>query len=137
MQQNPIKTETKLWQVLKKNTEKFVHWTRIESWSSYGVPDLNGCMDGKDFWIELKIITTKSDNSFPRWSPLQIAWQTTRTRMGGVVWNLASHPSSASLFLLDGKDLAQRLMDGEIKYDHKTPLPQTEQEWRGMIQRLT
>ena len=136
MSRNPIQTETKLWQILKKNTEHFVHWTRIESRSSFGVPDLNGCTDGREFWIELKIITTKTDNSFPRWSPLQIAWQTKRTRMDGIVWNLASHPSSLSLYLLDGKNLAQRLMDGDVTYDHRGSVPINEEGWRALINRI-
>lgn len=136
MPRSQIKTETKLWQILKKNTEHFVHWTRIESRSSFGVPDLNGCLDGREFWIELKIITTKTDNSYPRWSPLQIAWQTKRTRIGGLVWNLASHPSSGSLYLLDGRNLAERLMDGQIKYDHKESLPTTDDGWRALLDRV-
>jgi hypothetical protein len=36
-----LKAESKLWQKLKKNTPNII-WTRIESWGSFGFPDLVG-----------------------------------------------------------------------------------------------
>ena len=47
--------ETKLWKKLKKNTPK-INWTRLESWASFGVPDLLGYHDTCGFFmVELKI----------------------------------------------------------------------------------
>jgi hypothetical protein len=47
--------ETKLWKKLKKNTPKIL-WTRLESWASFGVPDLLGYHDSCGFFmVELKI----------------------------------------------------------------------------------
>ena len=36
-----MKEESKLWQKVKKNTPN-ISWTRIESWASFGFPDLVG-----------------------------------------------------------------------------------------------
>ena len=38
-----MKPESKFWQLVKKNTPK-IQWTRLESWASFGVPDLLGYM---------------------------------------------------------------------------------------------
>jgi hypothetical protein len=52
--------ETKLWKKLKKNTPKIL-WTRLESWASFGVPDLLGYHDSCGFFmVELKIIFSPS-----------------------------------------------------------------------------
>lgn len=46
-------------------------WQRIESaMTGSGIPDLNGCINGKEFWLELKI------GKVPRVEPQQIAWHT-------------------------------------------------------------
>ena len=36
-----MKPESKFWKLVKKNTPK-IQWTRLESWASFGVPDLLG-----------------------------------------------------------------------------------------------
>ena len=54
-----MKPESKLWQKVKKNTPK-IQWTRLESWSSFGTPDLLGYHDNCGFFmVELKIATGK------------------------------------------------------------------------------
>lgn len=93
-----MKVESKLWKQLKQNTEKKVFWTRIESWSLPGVPDLHGIMEGKPFWIELKVHKLKKINSLLL-SPHQKLWQIRYTLEKGKVWNLVDHPSSATLYL--------------------------------------
>ena len=50
-----MKLETKFWHKVKKNTPK-IDWVRIESWASFGVPDLLGYHDSCGFFMcELKI----------------------------------------------------------------------------------
>jgi hypothetical protein len=50
-----MKPESKFWQQVKKNTPK-IQWTRLESWISFGVPDLLGYHDSCGFFMcELKI----------------------------------------------------------------------------------
>ena len=134
MSQNP---ETKLWSALRDGTMAMdVHWTRVEAWSLPGVPDVNGCLDGIDFWVELKVLTTKSDKKFPKWRPHQIAWQTSRSSVGGCVWNLVHHPSSGQLLFLDGRHLSQRLMDGDPVYDDRMEWPMDRDGWARVLGRL-
>ena len=76
--------EAKLWQDVKKGL-KNVHLTRIENRVGVGTPDVNGCVDGKDFWLELKVI---KGNSL-RLSKFQKAWIYERLRVGGNVFVLA------------------------------------------------
>jgi len=132
------KPESKLWNKLREGTAPTgVHWTRVESWASPGVPDLNGCLNGHDFWVELKVLATKSDKKFPKWRPHQIAWQTSRTRVGGCVWNLVHHPSSSRLLFMDGTHLAQRLMeDGPAVYDGWMDWPMDHDGWAEVLRRL-
>jgi len=54
-----VKAESKLWQKVKRNTPN-ITWTRVESWSSFGFPDLVGYTEKAGFFtVELKV--TKSN----------------------------------------------------------------------------
>ena len=65
-----MKPESKLWQRVKKNTPNIL-WTRIESWASFGFPDLIGYTENRGFFtVELKV--TKSNKV--TFSPHQIAF---------------------------------------------------------------
>lgn len=65
-----MKRESKLWQKVKKNTPNII-WTRVESWASFGFPDLVGYTEKQGFFtVELKVITSKKIN----FSPHQIAF---------------------------------------------------------------
>ena len=51
-----MKPESKFWQLVKKKTPQ-IQWTRLESWASFGVPDLLGYNDKCGFFmVELKVI---------------------------------------------------------------------------------
>tara|TARA_R100001591_G_scaffold40327_2_gene51979 strand:- start:1558 stop:2046 length:489 start_codon:yes stop_codon:yes gene_type:complete len=74
------KRESILWQKIKKACPK-IHFTRIESKTINGIPDLNGCMASKEFWLELK-----SDFvGYPKLSKWQISWINKRLAAGGTV----------------------------------------------------
>jgi hypothetical protein len=74
------KRESVLWQKIKKACPK-IHFTRIESKTINGIPDLNGCMASKEFWLELK-----SDHvGYPKLSKWQISWINKRLHAGGTV----------------------------------------------------
>ena len=47
-------TEKAFWQQIKRALP-YVHWQRIETGTGQGVPDVNGCIGGDEFWLELKI----------------------------------------------------------------------------------
>ena len=65
-----MKAESKLWQKVKKSTPNIL-WTRIESWASFGFPDLVGYAEKRGFFtVELKV--TKSNKL--TFSPHQIAF---------------------------------------------------------------
>jgi hypothetical protein len=57
-----------------------VHWSSIESGlTEPGVPDLNGCFDGVDFWVENK----KTNAWAVRVQPDQIGWHLRHSKDGG------------------------------------------------------
>ena len=74
------KRESKLWQRIKKHITK-PHLIRVESNTINGIPDINGCWKGKEFWVELK-----SDRvGYPKLSKWQISWINKRIKHGGIV----------------------------------------------------
>ena len=74
------KRESKLWQRIKKNITK-PHLIRVESNTINGIPDINGCWDTKEFWMELK-----SDKvGYPKLSKWQISWMNKRILHGGII----------------------------------------------------
>ena len=74
------KRESKLWQRIKKHITK-PHFIRVESNTINGIPDINGCWSGKEFWVELK-----SDRvGYPKLSKWQISWINKRIKHGGIV----------------------------------------------------
>ena len=65
-----MKPESKLWQKVKRNTPD-ITWTRIESWASFGFPDLVGYHTTRGFFtMELKVTKGKKVS----FSPHQIAF---------------------------------------------------------------
>lgn len=60
-----------------------VDFARIETWSTgQGVPDVNGCCEGAEFWIEMKATSGRAVTI----SPEQVAWAERRLRHGGRVF---------------------------------------------------
>jgi len=71
-----VKAESKFWKLVKKNTPK-ITWTRLESWASFGVPDLLGYNDNCGFFtVELKVTNTKKVS----FSPHQKLFHMTHTK---------------------------------------------------------
>ena len=94
--------EAKLWQDVKKAL-KDAHLVRIENRSTPGVPDVNGCYNGIEFWLELKVI---KGNSL-QLSKFQKAWIYERTRVGGKVFVLARPLSGSVLKVFEGSNAIQ------------------------------
>jgi Holliday junction resolvase len=69
---------------LIKTTIKNAHFTRIESNTLNGIPDLHCAYKGQVFWIELKSNDSKNCNL----SKYQINWILKYQRQGGVVYIL-------------------------------------------------
>jgi len=68
-----LKPESKLWQKVKKATPN-IRWTRVESWASFGFPDLVGYTVKQGFFtVELKLTKTNKIT----FSPHQIGFHIT------------------------------------------------------------
>jgi len=74
--------------LVKSHLPVGAHWQRIETGGTgTGIPDVNLCYEGKEIWIELKLVKGKRIDL----SPTQIAWHMKRTKAGGRTWILARH----------------------------------------------
>ena len=81
-----MKPESKFWNLVKKNTPK-IQWTRLESWASFGVPDLVGYNDNCGFFmVELKVTKSKKVH----FSPHQRMFHMTRTQRNFILLRDAS-----------------------------------------------
>jgi penicillin-binding protein-related factor A (putative recombinase) len=80
---------------LIKTTIKNAHFTRIESHTLNGIPDLNCAYKGHTFWIELKANTIKNCNL----SKYQINWILKHQRHGGLVFILNKTATQSGLKL--------------------------------------
>jgi penicillin-binding protein-related factor A (putative recombinase) len=69
---------------LIKTTIKNAHFTRIESNTINGIPDLYCAYKGRTFWLELKANNIKNCNL----SKYQINWILKHQRHGGIVYIL-------------------------------------------------
>ena len=81
-----MKPESKLWQKIKKNTPK-IQWTRLESWASFGVPDLLGYNDSCGFFmVEMKVARGPKIS----FSPHQKLFHVTRTKRNFILVQIPS-----------------------------------------------
>ena len=81
--------EKNLWLLMRKNLPH-IHLQRIETGlTGSGVPDVNGCAKGKEFWV--------------------------RAMHGGQVFVLARKHGEIKLFHVDGLEGAKQLVEGGYK----------------------
>ena len=117
-----MKKESKLWLTIKKNTPK-ISWTRLESWASYGVPDLLGYHDSCGFFMcELKCATSPKVS----FSPHQKLFHMTKTKRNFI---LLEDTSSRSIKLYESKSIHGLLID------HRETPSLTHNNWEH-VQRL-
>ena len=99
-----MKAESKFWQLVKRKTP-IIQWTRLESWSSYGVPDLLGYHENCGyFMVELKIIYGKKLH----FSPHQKLFHLTRQKR---TYILAQEGSPGRVNLYGSSSLPELLAD--------------------------
>lgn len=72
-------TQAAIWRALKAHMP-LVHWTRIETTTGNGVPDVEGCYQGVAVWIEIKSVGKYGDIDL---TPVQCAWHRARAKAGG------------------------------------------------------
>ena len=117
-----MKAETKLWRLLRQNTPK-ITWTRLESWASFGVPDLLGYHDMCGFFmVELKVTKGKKVS----FSPHQKLFHMTRTKRNFI---LLEDTSSRSIKLYGSESIHGLLID------HRETPSLTNNDW-DHVQRL-
>ena len=117
-----MKPESKFWQLVKKNTPK-IQWTRLESWASFGVPDLLGYADSCGFFmVELKIARAPKIS----FSPHQKLFHMTRTNRNFI---LLEDTSSRSIKLYGSESIHGLLID------HRETPSLTHNDWNH-VQRL-
>jgi hypothetical protein len=108
-----------------------VHWASIETGiTEPGVPDLNGCSQGVEFWVECKATSGWTVTLRPE----QIGWLDRRTRAGGRTFvavrrhcSAGAHRSMADEIWLYPGHVARRLellgLKGLRPYAHFTGGP--------------
>ena len=99
-----MKQESKFWQLVKKKTP-LIQWTRLESWASFGVPDLLGYNDSCGFFlVELKVITGNKIH----FSPHQKLFHLTRKKRNFI---LVYKPSLKLVKLYESSSIPGLLLD--------------------------
>ena len=99
-----MKPESKFWKLIKKNTPK-IQWTRLESWASFGVPDLLGYNDKCGFFmVEMKIARGPKIS----FSPHQKMFHLTRTNRNFII---LQEPLEGNVKLYESKAIHGLLVD--------------------------
>lgn len=118
--------EASLWKWLKDGTRHLfpdLDLRRVENVVERGTPDVEGCWEGRQFWIELKCV------GFPRYvderigvrfEPAQLPWLRRRARAGGACHVLVQVGSGqkARRYLVPGFHLTQVFV--EVDGEHHT-----------------
>ena len=107
--------ESKLWQKINalQKTHKSWHFTRIESTTIRGIPDINCIINGFEFWIELKSKQSKNLGL----SDFQINWHIKHQKCGGKVFILlpCTKQRSFKLFRIVGLDSRNHIISNHIR----------------------
>ncbi len=99
-----MKPESKFWNLIKKKTPK-IQWTRLESWASFGVPDLLGYKDSCGFFmVEMKIARGPKIS----FSPHQKMFHLTRSNRNFI---LLQEPLEGNVKLYESKAIHGLLVD--------------------------
>ena len=99
-----MKAESKFWKLIKKKTPK-IQWTRLESWASFGVPDLLGYNDNCGFFmVEMKIARGPKIS----FSPHQKMFHMTRSNRNFI---LLQEPLEGNVKLYESKAIHGLLVD--------------------------
>jgi hypothetical protein len=78
--------ESYFWSQVKTGlSSQDTHLCRIESTAGTGVFDVNGCHEGQEVWIELKVFHGQRLH----FRSSQKSWGSTRSKVGGRIWILA------------------------------------------------
>jgi hypothetical protein len=119
--------EKHFWAFLRERMGKMGHLVRIENGVALGTPDVNGCIDGMEFWWELK--------EMPRWGrpdePFHIEHYTREQRLWLRARGLAG--GRAYLFLRIVTPRTLLLFDWRYAYHYVGEVPQAELESNAIL----
>lgn len=116
--------ESALWGWLRDHVKDLPttarHLQRIEDSTKSGTPDVEGCIDGHAFWIELKVAYEQRTRGTVRvkTTDKQVYFALKRRKAGGLSWYLirvGTHPKWLH-FLIPGQ-YAEELLDKPIALD--------------------
>lgn len=92
--------EYNLYQTIKSKL-KNVHFTRIESSTQNGIPDVNACKNGSECWLELKCNSAKNLGL----SKYQMVWIMNRTKAGGRIFIMNKPLSQRAINIYTGSQV--------------------------------
>ena len=92
--------EYNLYQTIKSKL-KNVHFTRIESSTQNGIPDVNACKNGSECWLELKCNSAKNLGL----SKYQMVWIMNRTKAGGRIFIINRPLSQRAINIYTGSQV--------------------------------
>lgn len=111
--------ESALWGWLSRGLKDLprCHVVRVENGAETGTPDIEGCLDGVQFWLELKVATiSKKGVIHVNITPDQVMWLRARVRAGGNAFLLIR--VGRLHFLLKGDcDLLPYMVGENISFD--------------------
>jgi len=90
--------------------------SRVESHATaIGIPDVVGCVDGVEFFLELK--HARKEQKFEL-RPAQNSWMYNRTKAGGRCWILAMYENQSHFewYLIDGHHCRDLVANGDPKF---------------------
>ena len=130
------KPESKLWQLIKKNTPDIL-WNRIEATTIMGFPDLIGChADCGLFSVELKV----SKRGKIKLSPHQIAWNYSHALKGGRCFIIATPLEQSTLNIYGGiqaRDLSLNVQESSLNVQEPLIVFHKPFDWKGVSNFLT
>lgn len=74
--------------LVEEMRKKGAHVQRVEDQFSTGIPDINICYQGTEFWIEAKVCNTNKINFESLLRPAQKRWHHFRKKAGGKVFTV-------------------------------------------------
>jgi hypothetical protein len=95
-----------VWDTLRKGCPQ-VQWMRLENLVGTGMPDVNGCLNGVEVWLELKYVASGFKIHF---QPTQPPWIFRRALSGGRVYVLARKEDV--LYLYHGSQIRELVAQG-------------------------
>ena len=118
-------TEKTLWKHLKDHLSG--HWTRIENGVGPGIPDSEGCYEGKQVWLELKI----DQGGYIEFELAEHAWIFNRVMQGGRVFIVVA--CGKELRLIPGYFITSLFRARRAIFRRTKPALKSSEPWPGMV----